>query len=402
MTETNEKQNLNNRMRILWHSNAPWAPTGYGNQTALIVPRLQKRYDMAISAFYGLEGGMQMLNGVPVYPKGETSYGSDVIGLYASAFQADIAITLIDAWVMNPQMMGNAKAKWIPYYPIDASPVPIKVFQSINKAFDRIVMSKFGERETNNAGLSCHYCPHGIDTAAFYPEDQMEMRKRLAKVIGWNPDAFIVGMVAANNGLPSRKAFEPALRAFADFKAKHSDAQFYIHTYANADNRRMAANIPELIQHFGLTLGRDVFLPDPGALWLGFGNDFMRMIYSSFDVHLLPSMGEGFGIPIVEAQACGCPVIVGDWTAMSELCFSGWKIPQSEAEPFWIPQGAYQYLVKAGAIVNALESAYEVRGNQEYRKRAADGARMYDIERVMEKHWLPTLQKIMERVEASK
>ena len=33
--------------KLLWHSNAPWAPTGYGQQTGLFAPRLAEKYDMA-------------------------------------------------------------------------------------------------------------------------------------------------------------------------------------------------------------------------------------------------------------------------------------------------------------------------------------------------------------------
>lgn len=38
--------------RALWHSNAPWSPTGYGQQTALFASRLKEHYKLGISAFY--------------------------------------------------------------------------------------------------------------------------------------------------------------------------------------------------------------------------------------------------------------------------------------------------------------------------------------------------------------
>ena len=47
--------------KLLWHSNAPWAPTGYGQQTGLFAPRLAEKYDMAISSFYGLEGSAELI-----------------------------------------------------------------------------------------------------------------------------------------------------------------------------------------------------------------------------------------------------------------------------------------------------------------------------------------------------
>ena len=43
-------------LRILWYSNAPFAPTGYGTQTAQVVQRLTKNHEVAIHAMYGIEG----------------------------------------------------------------------------------------------------------------------------------------------------------------------------------------------------------------------------------------------------------------------------------------------------------------------------------------------------------
>jgi len=42
-------------------------------------------------------------------------------------------------------------------------------------------------------------------------------------------------------------------------------------------------------------------------------------IYRAFDVFALPTMGEGFGIPILEAMACGVPVVATACSAVTEL-----------------------------------------------------------------------------------
>jgi hypothetical protein len=115
----------------------------------------------------------------------------------------------------------------------------------------------------------------------------------------------------------------------------------------------------------------------------------------------LVSWGEGFGIPIVEAETAGCPVIVGDWTSMGELCFSGWKVDKSEAVPIWTPVGAYQYIAPAGPIYERYEMAYRMKGNQEYRERARKGALAYDADKVTEKYWKPVLEDIEQGLEAS-
>lgn len=46
-------------------------------------------------------------------------------------------------------------------------------------------------------------------------------------------------------------------------------------------------------------------------------------IYSSADLYLYPSVYEGFGLPILEAQACGCPVLISDRTSCPEVAGQG-------------------------------------------------------------------------------
>ncbi|MDM0001570.1 glycosyltransferase family 1 protein [Variovorax sp. J22P240] len=45
----------------------------------------------------------------------------------------------------------------------------------------------------------------------------------------------------------------------------------------------------------------------------------LRAIYSSATALLFPSLQEGFGWPIIEAQACGCPVFTSDLAPMNEI-----------------------------------------------------------------------------------
>lgn len=48
-------------------------------------------------------------------------------------------------------------------------------------------------------------------------------------------------------------------------------------------------------------------------------NEWMPFAYSGATVLLFPSLAEGFGWPISEAMACGCPVITTDAAPMSEV-----------------------------------------------------------------------------------
>jgi glycosyltransferase involved in cell wall biosynthesis len=47
--------------------------------------------------------------------------------------------------------------------------------------------------------------------------------------------------------------------------------------------------------------------------------EIIEALYSYADVFLFPSISEGFGWPIIEAQACGCPVITTNAAPMNEI-----------------------------------------------------------------------------------
>lgn len=375
-------------MRLSWFSNAPWVPTGYGNQTKLVTPRIKALgHDISITAFYGLDGAPMEVNGVMVYPKAHHPYGQDVITAHGVHARADAIISLLDIWVCQTERI---HLPWYPWFPVDCEPMPRIVADVARAAAKPIVFSRFGVRMAEQAGIDAYYVPHGVDTQAFHPEDRAEARK----MIGLPENAFIVGMVAANKGIPPRKSFFEQIAAFAALKQKHADALLYLHT-DDGTHGGETVNLKEYCAVMGLKPGTDVLFADQYENLLGFDDNYMRHMYSSLDVMMLASMGEGFGIPLVEAQACGTPVITGEWTAMGELCFSGWKIPKAEAIPTWQPFfSAFQWKVTTEAVYARLEAAYEMRGNQDYRSRARDGALRYDIDRTIEKYWKPTLADI--------
>jgi glycosyltransferase involved in cell wall biosynthesis len=49
----------------------------------------------------------------------------------------------------------------------------------------------------------------------------------------------------------------------------------------------------------------------------------LRALYQSALCFVFPSLYEGFGLPPLEAMACGCPVIVSDRASLPEVCAGG-------------------------------------------------------------------------------
>jgi glycosyltransferase involved in cell wall biosynthesis len=115
----------------------------------------------------------------------------------------------------------------------------------------------------------------------------------------------------------------------------------------------------------------------------------LASFYRSADVLLATSMGEGFGIPVVEAQGCGTPVIVSDFSAQPELVGAGWKVG---GQPWWDEaQESILFTPAISAIVNRLKDAYAARGDNGLRERAVAKAAEYDTDKVFAERWVPLL-----------
>jgi glycosyltransferase involved in cell wall biosynthesis len=128
--------------------------------------------------------------------------------------------------------------------------------------------------------------PHGVDTDWFYPRDE-----RHPAVDEEKTTLLYVGRLGARKGL------DLASRALAEVDDER--VEFLI-----AGTGRHEETLRELARELGIAdrvrlLG---YVPD----------EDLPVLYSSADVFVLPSRYEGFGLVLLEAMACGTPVIGAD------------------------------------------------------------------------------------------
>lgn len=384
-------------MRIGWTSNSPWANTGYGSQTAQVTTRMKRAgHDVAVFSNYGLEGANSEWNGIPVYQRGADLYSNDVVPAHMHHWTSQapekpsILFTLYDVWVYKGARWADWNvASWIP---IDHMPVPPDVLKWASQDFvTPIAMSEYGKKLFDAAGVESIHIPHAIEKT-FKPTDNCSaLLENISgrDFIGVDDSTFVVGMNAANKGIsPNRKAFGENFLAFAMFAKKHPDAVLYCHT--DSAGSLGGINLKALAMSCGINPEQLIFV-DPYLLRSGIDQESLAAIYSAIDVLLATSYGEGFGVPTIEAQACGTPVIVSDFAASTELCGDGWLV---DGQPLWdAPQNSWFHMPNVGRIVEALESAY-VRGRGRS-EQAVEFASKFDADLVFDSFWKPAL-KVLE------
>jgi glycosyltransferase involved in cell wall biosynthesis len=378
---------------LLWHSNAPFCPSGYGAQTALFAPKLNERYDLTVSCYWGLtDATMMWRDGIKLIGSHGKGYGNDTILRHANRYfggdlRNGLVVTLMDVWILDPKVWGRLNtACWVPV-DHDPCPEPVADFFRQSNAVP-IAMSRFGETKLKEAGLDPLYVPHGVDTNVFRPYEQADARE-LTKI---PQDRFVVGVVAANKGNPSRKSFREILEAFKRFHDLHPDTVLFLHT--EMSGRENGENLWKMVRAFGLPTSAVEVTDQYRMDFDSVKPDVMAAIYSSFDVLLNPARGEGFGIPIIEAQACGIPVIVTDFSAMPELCGAGWTV---ECDREWSNIASWMARPRVDDIVDALKQAYTHRGDVKLAQKARSFAEGYDADKVLAEHMLPALEQVQAR-----
>jgi glycosyltransferase involved in cell wall biosynthesis len=387
-------------------SNSPYIPTGYGVQAGHLVDLLKRDgIDVAALSNFGLEGTNSVLETpsgkIPHYARGFEPYSNDVIAMNHAHHTntvnkarkdklKDLLITLYDVWVFKGKAYDNLPkiASWTPLDHVTMPPAVLAWLRKPNVV--PIAMSPHGKRQMEQNGLECEYVPHAVDTKVMKPTYKIN-GVETRKFMGLTKDDFVVGMNAANKagGLLHRKAFAENIMAFSIFAKDKPDAKLYLHTdpFGGAGGW----NLFMLCESLGIK-PEQILFPDMADYKYGIDTETLAAFYTTMDVMLTPSYGEGFGVPTIEAQACGTRIIGSSWAATPDLVSKdSWLV---EGQPSWdAGQNAWWQVPVIPSIVNALEEAYKVRGTRS--QESIDFVKQFDVETVWTNHWLPVLKKLL-------
>lgn len=375
-------------MRILWYSVAPWEPGGYGNQTGIWTQRLAAAgHDVAVSAYHGCHGIEITWNGIKVYPAPIFAAGPHVHGsVFAShvrKWQPDLVIMLCDFWFHGEAFAQLQEftpavkvAAWVPTDSDPINPDDTAILTGLGQRLGLkcIAMSLDGQQRMAEKGIESVYIPHGIDTMTFRPLAQDE-RAEVREANGLAPSTFAVGW-NFGNGDPFRKGQYEGLRAFAQFHVKHPDSILFLHTMAYQEGSKRLDVIAETEGIMGAIRWSDQVRMQEGS----YSADEIASWNGAMDVCWNPSLGEGFGITAIEAQACGTPVILSRGTTGRELVGPGWL---ASTQPWWNDRHAARWhLPLIWSLEEKLKMAHKRMGDLELRVRCREFAEQYDVENV--------------------
>lgn len=378
-------------MKVLWASNYS-SQSGYASQARMIVPRLKAAgHQMTV---FELSNGQRLPNeigGIQVLPVGLDPLGSDLMLNHAQAMRAHAVISLVDAWGLNGDVM--KRVAWYPMTPVDTQPAAPRVVDALKSAKRPIAIAQYGVQELRRAGYDPYYIPHVVDPAVWYPRD----KQRARAAINFANERFMVSFVGVNDSTPNRKGIPELLMAWQIFTERHPDALLYLHTAEHGNlpvSNIGGVRIDVMLKTFGIN-PQTVHMVEQYRYRTGIPHSELANIAAASDVFILPTRGEGFGLPLLEFQRVGTPVITTNCCTGLELCFSGWLV---DGEPEWSVQDCVVTKPGVASIVDALEAAYAERDNPQRRAKAIEGARAYDVDTVMAKYALPVMELIAEEI----
>ena len=357
-------------------------------------------------ANYGLQGGNLEWEGIPILSNGlEGGYADPIVHGHIRSVQPDLIITIFDIWALKgkpfpmPRELEHMAPRWAAWTPIDHDPFPGKVgltegnHDVIQRITYPIAMSAHGQASMEADGVTASYIPHGVEKDYHYTSAG---RREFRRLLELPEGAILYGSVGLNRNFPNRKGLDRLIAAFAQLP---SDAYLYLHTLPNSQAGSIDLN--RVVDHYGVA--DRVKFADPYNYVLGLSQEGMNAVYSAIDCYVQPTMGEGFGLPVLEAQACGCPVIATDCTSMPELVSPN-SSELVKAEPFFGHDIGYRYLVDIDDLAQKMLDVRRIyredrSGYESMRANAGKWANNWDWDTVYRDHWRPFLADIARDVE---
>jgi glycosyltransferase involved in cell wall biosynthesis len=135
-----------------------------------------------------------------------------------------------------------------------------------------------------------------------FPEEKVRVinlgvAKRFQPSKKTNTSHFAIGYIGA---LGARKRVDYLLTAFSYLKKEHGQLNVKLHIYGRHEREYQSL----------VTLAHDLKIQNDVEFHGPVPEEDLVSVYTSLNAYVVPSEWEGFGLPILEAQRCGIPVVI--------------------------------------------------------------------------------------------
>ena len=191
------------------------------------------------------------------------------------------------SWEVYPDFQPKERVKYFQKY----------FYSSILKCDHIITGSHFTKREIiERVGVSPDKVTviyHGVDHNVFYPRESIKK----------SPQKYILAV----GSIEPRKNLKNLLSAYAmldkEFKNEYHLTLVGASGWNNDDIIHEMKSLSQWVKYSGYV-----------------SDDELALLYSNASLFIYPSVYEGFGIPPLEAMACGAPVIASNASTLPEVC----------------------------------------------------------------------------------
>lgn len=345
-------------MKILFSSHAPFTTAGYSTQLTYIVnalytydptiefgficwdipnsylPFSEKPYTFDYIFKVCLERNVAINSfnrniKAKFYLCGERKQYWGKIDLFNKDFKCDKLVVFQDIWPFERYKIAQIPCEKYLYIPIHNTFLKNRFIEYHNALnieinnlyhlpfFDKIATpSLFGVKVLQSYGYIPQFIDHIVE------ETQIQhTKKELREIKNYDESAFICLMIARNSCDHDRKAYIQQFKAFALFldslsKEERDNCHLIIHeNYSYSLKGRI-----DLEKH-----AKQLNILDNITVTTAKTNSVEHIVelYKMSDVLLCASKSEGFGLPMVEAQIHGTPVITTNCTAMTTNTYYG-------------------------------------------------------------------------------